>query len=114
VKKEFTVLLLAASIAFSGFWIGNALENEADVSNKPLEVLSLTEASTYLKISEQTIKQIIRQEDKILSESGTFSGTMFPYTEVNGQFIFSKNALDKWVKDASELRKIYSEEGILN
>jgi hypothetical protein len=114
VKKDFTVILLAASIAFSGVWIGNALKNKHQISNKSLEVLSLTEASDYLKISEKTIKQIIRQEDKVLSESGTFSGMMFPYTEVNGQYIFSKKSLDKWVEEASESRDIYSEEGILN
>ncbi len=113
VKKEFTLVLLAASIAFSGVWIGNALKNKSQVSNKSLGVLSLSEASDYLKIREQIIKQIIRQEDKVLSESGTFSGMMFPYTEINGQYIFSKKSLDKWVEEASESRLIYSEEGIL-
>ncbi len=114
MKRNLSALLIAASIIFSGVWIGNGKETKLHVSNNNSEVLTVKEASTYLNLNEDTIMRIIEQEEKILEETGTFSGMMLPYTKVYDQFLFSKNSLNKWVQEASETRTIYNEDGILN
>ncbi|QUG43064.1 helix-turn-helix domain-containing protein [Psychrobacillus sp. INOP01] len=110
MKKEYSIVILAISIAFSGFWIGNAImhqqNSEVEVVNYQFvdEVLSLSEASDYLKISEKSIKAIISQEKTHLNNYGSFSGMMFPYSKVYGEYIFSKKSLDIWINESTTNR----------
>lgn len=113
MKKEYSIVILAISIAFSGYWIGNAIMHQQnlvveEVSYLPVdEVLSLSEASDYLKISEKSIKAIISQEKIHLNKYGSFSGMMFPYSKVYGEFIFSKQSLDAWVNETTTNKNEY-------
>lgn len=54
------------------------------------EVLFLSEASDYLKVSEKSIKAIISQEKIHLNTYSAYTGMMLPYSKVYGEFIFSK------------------------
>ena len=113
MKIEYSIVILAISIAFSGYWIGNAIMHQQnleveEVNYQPVdEVLSLSEASDYLKISEKSIKAIISQEKLHLSNYGSFSGMMFPYSNVYGEFIFSKKSLDVWLHESTTNRNEY-------
>jgi hypothetical protein len=113
MKLEYSIVLLAISIAFSGVWIGNSLKQEKKVENIKIgENLSLSEAADYLKLSEESIKKIIIQEEQYLKEMGSYSGMMFPYSIVYGEYIFSKHSLDEWVKETTQTRSEYSTGGI--
>jgi hypothetical protein len=63
MKIEYAIIILALCIAFSGFWIGNALkqDNSLKQDNEELTTtddnLSISEAADYLKISEDSIKK---------------------------------------------------------
>lgn len=113
MKKEYSIVILALSIAFSGYWIGNAIMHQQnfevrEVSNPTMdEVLSLSEAADYLRISEKSIKAIISQEKIHLNSYGSFSGMMFPYSNVYGEFIFSKQSLDNWLNETTTNRNEY-------
>ncbi|MDV4149558.1 helix-turn-helix domain-containing protein [Clostridium sp. AL.422] len=62
------------------------LNNEEDDKG----VFSSEECSEYLGISEERLMQIMNnQESKI------------PYVKVGENFIFSKNALDKWIEESN-------------
>ncbi|SDN74356.1 hypothetical protein SAMN05518871_107109 [Psychrobacillus sp. OK028] len=114
MKREYSIVILAISIAFSGFWIGNAimhLQNSAveEVNYQPVEeVLSISEAADYLGISEKSIKEIIIREKLHLNNFGSYSGMMLPYSKVYGEFIFSKNSLDLWINESTLNRNEYT------
>lgn len=105
MKIEYAIIVLALSIAFSGFWIGNALKQDnpqkqdCEKLTTTDDNLSLSEAAEYLKISEDSIKKIILQEKKTIEQGGSFSGMMFPYSKIYDQYVFSRKALDQWVQE---------------
>ena len=117
MRLEYSIVILAIAIAISGFWIGNALQQSENVEiftqvNEKTKNLTLSEASTYLKISEESIKKIIIQENQYLIEYGSFSGRMFPYSIVYGEYLFTKQSLDEWMEELTKRRQEYSVEGI--
>jgi hypothetical protein len=63
MKIEYAIIILAVSIAFSGFWIGNALKHDNALKPDKVEMtiiddnLSISEAADYLKISKDSIKK---------------------------------------------------------
>ncbi len=61
----------------------NDEENNKNIFNE-------MEASVYLGISEERLMQIMNNEE-----------SKIPYVKVGGDFIFSKNALDKWIEDSN-------------
>ncbi|KRQ87117.1 Helix-turn-helix domain protein [Caloramator mitchellensis] len=65
------------------------------------ELLTLSEASEYLSISEEDIMDIIATEEKILHEQSVFTGRMFPYIRINSKLYFSKDLIDEWIKEAT-------------
>lgn len=107
MKIDYAIIILAISIAFSGYWIGNAISHDQNLdveeaSYIPVgEVLSLSEASDYLKLDEKSIKAIIGQQKQFLKSYGSFTGMMLPYTKVYDEYIFSKQSLQEWVKEAN-------------
>lgn len=113
MKIEYAIVILAISIAFSGYWIGNAIKHQQNSEveevkyQKVDEVLSLSEASEYLKISEKSIKAIINQEKIHLNNYGSYTGMMFPYSNVYGEYIFSKQSLDAWIMETTTIRNEY-------
>jgi hypothetical protein len=61
------------------------LSNSLKLSNK--DTLTLTDAADYLGIEEKVLSTMIH-ENKLED---------FPYSVIDGKFIFSKKALDEWV-----------------
>jgi hypothetical protein len=118
MKIEYAVIILALSIAFSGFWIGNALKQDNALKPDNVEMtltddtLSISEAADYLKISEDSIKRIIKIERVTKEQSGSFDGMMFPYSKIYDQYVFSKRSLDQWVQETVKTQSEYSVVGI--
>lgn len=59
-----------------------------DKDNK--SILNVDTASTYLGISQDRLMQILNNKESEI-----------PYTKVGENFIFSKNALDKWIEESN-------------
>ncbi|RSD28395.1 helix-turn-helix domain-containing protein [Mesobacillus subterraneus] len=116
MKIEYGIVILSLCILVSGYWIGSALKKESrpPVSAGVEEVLTLTEASNYLGLSEEDIKKVISQEEEFLQTTGSFSGMMFPYTKVYDEYVFSKKSLDEWLEESTKNRKVYGADGIGN
>lgn len=104
MKKDLSIILLAFSIAFSGFWIGNSIKHnkEEKVISKATDVkadndgnLTFSEAAKYLEISEEKLDNIIVQESLVLTKRGVFHGKMLPYTKVYGEYISTKESSRK-------------------
>ncbi|WP_195266240.1 helix-turn-helix domain-containing protein [Clostridium sp. 1001275B_160808_H3] len=89
--------IISSSIQQNGEFIGSGIsqglnninntinqENNNNLDSK--DILSLDEASKYLGISQERLNQVIIKDDSI------------PYVQISGEFIFSKNALEEWVK----------------
>lgn len=75
------------------------------VNDSPL--MTMEEASVFLHMTEDQIVQIIKTEHNILNSTQIFNGTMFPYINVDNEYIFNKELLLKWVNDASMNRSVY-------
>ena len=91
-----SIICLSLSIIFSSLWLGAKIEQGLE---KESSVMTLEEASRYLKISEEEIIGIIDTEQENLSKSGSFYGKMFPYFVVNDKTLFYKNEIDLWLKE---------------
>lgn len=62
-----------------------------DFNNKDdKKVLNAYDTSEYLGISQERLMQIMNSEE-----------SKIPYIKVGGDFILSKNALDKWVEESN-------------
>ena len=109
---SFSILCLSISIVVSAFIIGNAMKNTGytisgsisgginniagtvnNMNNSNLtysrNTVTLSRAATYLGISELRLKEIVENKD---------SG--IPYIKLGESYIFSKDALDKWMETA--------------
>ena len=65
-----------------------------------------------LKISEDSIKRIIKIERVTMEQSGSFEGMMFPYSKIYDHYVFSKTSLDQWVQETVKYQNVYSSAGI--
>lgn len=91
--------IIANSIENNGRFVGEGISqglfnysnviNEENINNNldKKEVLRLSDAATYLGITEERLMQVINKEEANI-----------PYVKIGDDFIFSKNALDKWVE----------------
>lgn len=76
--------------------IGSGLNNISSKLNSynnnqgiPKDNYSLTEASIYLRISENQLIELVSSK-----------GYGIPYLKIGSDYIFNKNALDKWLETA--------------
>lgn len=97
-NKKFicTVIILAVSIIAGSIIISNALNNfsasisSMDSANSPKEAQSLMtfeETANYLKLKPNELEYLIE-----------WSGHEMPYLKINGNYIFTKNGIDKWLE----------------
>jgi hypothetical protein len=106
-------LIISAFVVSKGFDI--EIEIEADEkefskyeekSSHPL-LLSMEEASEILGLTEKQIKKIIVAEESALEQRGSFTGTMFPYIKINGEYYFNKESIIMWVNDNAAMKREY-------
>lgn len=105
-------LLICISIIVGSFIIGDAIKSANKANEKTIsenqKILNLSEAATYLNMTEQNIKGIIQLEKSQISQSYTFVGKMFLYFTVGNTTYFYKDALDEWLKDVSNYHRFYN------
>lgn len=109
-----SIIILAVSVVFGSIWIGNSIENLTAIqtpvspSNSTDSIaLTLPQAAEYLNMTEEEVQGIIQTEKKVLDETGSFHGKMFPYLTINNKQYFHKNELDEWLKEVSSNRGQY-------
>jgi len=85
-----SIIILSISIIFGSIWIGTSLKETANRSTyidvQENDILELGEAAKYLKLSEGDLLYLIRENSLGIK-----------YVEINGKYIFSKEALRQWL-----------------
>lgn len=97
---------MGLSIVISAFVLSNALSNSASkndnsqIINSTPDLMTITQLSKYLQISEQSIESIIRQDDLLKEEYGDIYETyrLIPYLEIDNQIRFLKTEIDQWLR----------------
>ncbi|MBM7615705.1 helix-turn-helix domain-containing protein [Alkaliphilus hydrothermalis] len=88
------IVLLAFSIIFGSIYIGDSIRQvanqSANVSSDTDDILDFDGAAEYLNISKSDLA-------KIISTRSSTSG--IKYVKVKGKYIFSKVALNEWLKN---------------
>ena len=69
--------------------IGNSLDPHNINQGIPKDNYSLNEASAYLRITEIKLIQLVGNK-----------GSGIPYVKIGSDYIFNRNALDKWLETA--------------
>ena len=90
--------IISEGLTNNGMNIGSGISQGANIINptninensNEKSIFSAEEASVYLGIAEERLMQIINNEE-----------SKIPYVKVGGDFIFSKNALDKWIQESN-------------
>lgn len=72
------------------FNISNTVSQENNNNLDSKDILSLYDAVIYLDVTEEKLMQVINNED-----------SKIPYVKIGSDFMFSKNALDKWVETSN-------------
>jgi hypothetical protein len=102
---------MGASVIISSALYGKTIL-EKEKYNQKIEsvgkaLMNMKETADYLNLTEDQVKHIIASEKSELSSRGTYTGVMFPYVKINGQFYVSKNELNDWVKDVTIQKREY-------
>jgi hypothetical protein len=94
-----TVLLCVTLIICTLLYV--KFERSPSLSGAALDqsdVMNISEASKYLRISTDNLKAIIKQDDTKRKTGGVSNAAeLLPYAEFNGELIFYRPKLDKWV-----------------
>lgn len=106
-----SIFCLALSIIIAGNKISKAIENNgvivsngismglSNINNSNMEmfnnsvnsdILDIYTASQYLGVSEDQVREIMRDEK-----------SKIPYIDIKGDVRFSKKALDKWIEESN-------------
>jgi hypothetical protein len=105
-----SIIILAMSVVFGSIWIGYSIEKnvslQASISTDS-KTLTLSQVAEYLNMKEEEVSGIILTEKKMLDETHSFVGKMFPYFAINNKQYFYKNEIDEWLKDVSINRTQY-------
>ena len=99
--------ILGLSIVISAFILSNALSNTAgkddnnsQIINSTPDLMTITQLSEYLQISEQSIESIIHEDNSLKEEFGDIYETyrLIPYLKIDNQIRFIKTEIDQWLK----------------
>lgn len=101
------IILLSISIAISGLFVGRSISalaesksQVASVQKGNEDILSFSEATAYLEISDEKLQFIV-------DNSKYVDGNGIPYYKIDNNIMFSKTALSKWIVYSSENRLDY-------
>lgn len=71
------------------------------------DIMTISEAAEYLRISEVNLKKIIIIEKNMLKIAGHFRGRMLPYYKIDDNYYFYKKGLDSWLEDVTTNKVMY-------
>ncbi|KAA0542760.1 helix-turn-helix domain-containing protein [Bacillus sp. BGMRC 2118] len=97
--------ILGISIIISSFVLSNNFSNSETVVNTPEstslvpDLMTKAQLSTYLQISEQSVENIIKNDDMEKANLSSYETYQFiPYLKIDNQERFLKEEIDKWLK----------------
>ncbi|MGX2962072.1 helix-turn-helix domain-containing protein (plasmid) [Peribacillus sp. JNUCC 23] len=107
-----SAFILGLSIVISAFIFSNTCSNSASkgnnsqtITNSIPDLMTRTELSEYLQISEQSIENIIQKDDLEKAKLSSYDTYHFiPYLKIDNQERFLKAEIDKWLQYKSENR----------
>ncbi|MFJ7934376.1 Clp protease ClpB [Sporosarcina sp. NPDC096371] len=105
-------LILGISIIISSFIVSNTFSNSAseDNNSQPAtnsipELMTKTQLSGYLQVSEQSIENIIKEDDFEKASLGSYDTYRFiPYLKIEDQERFLKTEINEWLKYKNDHR----------
>lgn len=106
-----SIIILTLGIVLSSIWLGYSIQKSSDskiqATNINSDILNLSQAASYLGMSQEEVEGIIKTEKDALDQNGGFTGVMFPYFIVNGKQYFYKEQIDEWLKDVTTSHREY-------
>lgn len=78
-----------------------------ETKNEAKVLMNTEETAEYLGVTEQQVKEIIETENRELSETGSFTGVMFPYIKIDNEILISRDRLKEWLKESTTQRNEY-------
>lgn len=111
-----SIITLAMSVVFGSIWIGHSIEKNVSLQASILtptsistdsKTLTLSQVAEYLNMKDEEVSAIIQTEKKVLDETHSFYGKMFPYFTINNKQYFYKDEIDEWLKEVSSHRTQY-------
>ncbi len=102
-----SIIILAFGILFSSIYLGYSIQKIPNTESLNSSVLTISEVSKYLRMTEEEVEGIIDIEQFMLQSTGSYTGVMFPYFKVNDKYYFYKDQVDEWIKDVSIQHKEY-------
>jgi predicted DNA-binding transcriptional regulator AlpA len=99
-------LIVGLSIVISAFIFSNTFPNTASdvnstqmLTNSIPELMTKTQLSEYLQVSEQSIENIIKKDDFEKAKLTSYDTYRFiPYLKIDNQVRFLKTKVDKWLQ----------------
>ena len=82
-------------------------KKEKEFVNQYKPLMTIKETATYLNLTELQVRTIIHFRRRILQNTHTFTGKMFPFIKINSDIYVSTNELNEWLKDSTSQRKQY-------
>lgn len=106
----FSAIILGFSIITCSYIVTQSnIKNEVESSHEYVDdILSLDDAAVYLKMEKEEVLKIILMEQYELSQTGSFSGEMFPYFMVDDNYYISKDGLKRWLENVTQERRVYN------
>jgi hypothetical protein len=111
-----SIIILAMSVVLGSIWIGHSIEKNVGLQASNLtttsistdsKTLTLSQVAEYLNMKDEEVSAIIQTEKKVLDETHSFHGKMFPYFTINNKQYFYKDEIDEWLKEVSSHRTQY-------
>lgn len=95
------VIIMALSIVFSSFWIGDSIREGRNIQvTTQKALLTEQESADYLNLSLNEFKDILSKDSKRKAATKSYEPYEFmPYIQItNEKILFSKKELDEWIK----------------
>ncbi|MDR4315480.1 Helix-turn-helix domain [Niallia circulans] len=96
------VLILGIAIVLAAFILSDNFKNlENKTTNKQAipVLMTISQLSEYLQISEEAIEKIIKEDDLERAKLSSYDTYQFiPYLKIDNQKRFMKSEIDEWLK----------------
>lgn len=105
-----SAFILGLSIVLSAFILSNSISDLGNKNSNPEpitittpDIMTITQLSSYLEITVQSIEIIINDDDLMKAKLSSYDTYQFiPYLKIDNQERFLKTEIDKWLQYKSE------------
>jgi hypothetical protein len=100
------ISLIIGCLIIQGSYKGISV-NKSNVVDQQKPLMTIKETAEFLNLSEFQVRTIISSEETELTNTGAYSGKMFPVIKIGNELHISTNDLSEWLKDSTAQRKQY-------